>query len=36
LGTLLAALGDRVIGVMLKEKHTNRYSPIRSYERYQA
>ena len=36
LGTLLTALGNRVIGVHLKQKHTNRYSPIRSYERYQA
>ena len=36
LDTLLTALGDRTIGVKLKEKHTNRYSPIRNYERYRA
>jgi len=36
LGTLLKALGEKLIGVKLKEKHTNRYSPIRSYDRYQA
>ena len=36
LGTLLTALGEKVIGVKFKEKHTNRYSPIRSYERYRA
>ena len=36
LGTLLTALGDRTIGVKFKEKHTNRYSPIRNYERYRA
>ena len=36
LGTLLTALNEKVIGVKFKEKHTNRYSPIRSYERYRA
>ena len=36
LGTLLTALGDHTIGVKFKEKHTNRYSPIRNYERYRA
>ena len=36
LGTLLTALGERGIGVQFKEKHTNRYSPIRNYYRYMA
>ena len=34
LATLLDALGERGIGVKFKEKHTNRYSPIRNYNHY--
>ena len=34
LGTLLTALDSKLIGVRLKEKHTNRYSPIRRFQPY--
>ena len=36
LGLLIQALKDRGIGYSFVEKHTNRYSPIRSYERFKA
>ena len=36
LGTLIEALKAKGVDVQFKEKHTNRYSPIRSYNRYTA
>lgn len=36
LSTLVKALDERGVGLQLNEKHTNRYSPIRSYDSFQA
>ena len=36
LSTLVTALALKGETVQYKEKHTNKYSPIRSYNRYQA
>ena len=36
LGTLVQTLRDKGVEVEFKEKHTDRYSPIRSYQAFKA